>query len=230
MKQGIDYFPLCTEMDDKIELLEAEYGIVGFAIVIKLFQRIYGGDGYFCRMDRTILQLFSKKLNLDPQYVANVIHKSLDLGIFDYDKFKNYRILTPRGIQKRYFDATNRRVTCDIDDRFCLLPQKPPASTLFDRVWNVYPRKSGKDTAKAEWDKIKPDAQLTDEIIDAIHTFKQSKGWRDDCGRYIPSLTNFIADRKWESVTKHASSIKELHQSLEDSWAIINETINEVYN
>ena len=43
MKSGLEYFPLDCNMDDKLELIEAEFGITGFGVVVKLFQKIYGG-------------------------------------------------------------------------------------------------------------------------------------------------------------------------------------------
>ena len=38
-KIGLDYFPLDTdiELNDKIQLIESEFGLKGFAIIIKLF-------------------------------------------------------------------------------------------------------------------------------------------------------------------------------------------------
>ena len=44
-KEGIDFFPLNCQLDEKIELIEAQYGLKGFAVVVKLFQRIYGEHG-----------------------------------------------------------------------------------------------------------------------------------------------------------------------------------------
>lgn len=45
----LPYFELDCRMDTKIELIEAEFGLKGFAIVIKLYQHIYGGEyGYYC--------------------------------------------------------------------------------------------------------------------------------------------------------------------------------------
>ena len=40
-KQGLDYFPLDVNVDNKLEILESEYGILGFGFIIKLFQKIY---------------------------------------------------------------------------------------------------------------------------------------------------------------------------------------------
>ena len=44
MKSGIDYFPLDVTLNDKFELIEAEFGLIGFAVVIKLLQKIYGSE------------------------------------------------------------------------------------------------------------------------------------------------------------------------------------------
>ena len=45
---GIPYFPLNCQLDEKWELIEAEYGLTGFAVAVKLLQRIYGEHGYYC--------------------------------------------------------------------------------------------------------------------------------------------------------------------------------------
>ena len=45
IKDGVDYFPLDVNLDMKFRLLEAKHGIVGFGIIIKLFQRIYADNG-----------------------------------------------------------------------------------------------------------------------------------------------------------------------------------------
>ena len=43
-KSGLEYFPLDVVLDDKFELIEAEFGLTGFAVIVKLFQKIYGGQ------------------------------------------------------------------------------------------------------------------------------------------------------------------------------------------
>ena len=45
-KQGLDYFPLDVNVDNKIEILESEYGILGFGFIVRLFQKIYA-NGYY---------------------------------------------------------------------------------------------------------------------------------------------------------------------------------------
>ena len=34
-KSGIPYFPLDVELDEKMELIEAEYGLTGYAVIME---------------------------------------------------------------------------------------------------------------------------------------------------------------------------------------------------
>jgi hypothetical protein len=54
IKQGLDYFPMDVEVDDKIELIEAKHGISGFGILVKLFQKIYK-EGYYLNWNEETL-------------------------------------------------------------------------------------------------------------------------------------------------------------------------------
>lgn len=108
IKQGLDYFPLDTNMDDNFELIEAKYGIEGFGVLIKLYQRAYKECGYFYPWTEKEQLLFSKRVNVDNNTVNNIIVDAVTYGIFDkrlYDK----GILTSHGMQKRYIEATIRR-------------------------------------------------------------------------------------------------------------------------
>lgn len=108
LKQGIDYFPLDVQMDEKVELLEAKYGIEGFAIYIKLLQRIYS-NSYFLDWNEEKLLLFKKSINVDINLINAIINDCLCWQLFDKCMFERYSILTSRGVQLRYIEATQRR-------------------------------------------------------------------------------------------------------------------------
>ena len=57
-KVGLDYFELDCLLNDKIRLIQAEFGLKGFAVIVKLYQKIYGGNGYYCEWNEDILLLF----------------------------------------------------------------------------------------------------------------------------------------------------------------------------
>jgi len=109
MKDGIDYFPLDVHLDDKFKLIEAKYGLIGFALVIKLYQKIYMDKGYYCRWSEDIMLLFSKEIGVDTSKTKDIIKESLRLGIFNKAMYDRNKILTSRGIQERYFTIVKRR-------------------------------------------------------------------------------------------------------------------------
>jgi len=108
IKNGLDYFNLDVHMDDKIELVEAKHGIEGFAVVLKLYQKIYS-EGYFYQWTDKENLLFSKRNNIDYNVVFDIVETCIEEGIFDKFLFEKYNIITSLGIQKRYFDAIKKR-------------------------------------------------------------------------------------------------------------------------
>ncbi len=121
MNGGISYFPLDVYLDDKMNLIEAEFGLTGFAVVVKLFQKIYGGQGYYCEWTEDVALLFSRSVGLGGNVVSEIVSASIRRGIFDKDIYDKYRVLTSAGIQKRYFEAVSRRVSVDVKKEYLLV-------------------------------------------------------------------------------------------------------------
>lgn len=119
-KNGLDYFPLDVMPDDKIELIEAKHGITGFAIVIKMFQRIYS-QGYYCNWREEEQLLFAKKINVDINLINVVINDCLRWHLFDKCLHEQYQILTSAGIQKRFLEAIKRRKEAEIISEYLLI-------------------------------------------------------------------------------------------------------------
>ena len=120
IKNGLDYFPLDVTLDTKFELLEAEFGLTGFAVVIKLFQEIYK-NGYYCEWNSEVALLFARKNGLGGNVVSEIVKCALKRGIFNIEKFKRYGILTSAGIQKRYIDAIKRRKNFEKKSEYLLV-------------------------------------------------------------------------------------------------------------
>ena len=121
MKDGISYFPLDCELDSKFELIEAEFGLQGFAVVVKLLQRIYGGEGYYCEWTSEVALLFAKRNSTGGSVVSEIVSASIKRGIFDKDMFERYGILTSKGIQLRYLKAVDRRKQVKIKKQYLLV-------------------------------------------------------------------------------------------------------------
>ena len=119
-KEGIDYFPLDVKMDDTIALIEAEHGIVGFAIVIKLFQKIYS-EGYFYFWTEKEQLLFSKIVSVDRNTLVSIVSDAIKWGLFNQELYEKYQILTSKGIQKRYFSIIYKRANIEVLKEYLLM-------------------------------------------------------------------------------------------------------------
>ncbi|KAA8676177.1 Lin1244/Lin1753 domain-containing protein [Clostridium sp. HV4-5-A1G] len=121
-KEGLEYFPLDVDMDqdDKVALIEAQYGLVGFGVVIKLLMKIYK-HGYFYEWTEKQQLLFSKRVNADINSINVIINDCIKWELFDKKVFETYKILTSRGIQKRYLKAVDRRQKVKIYKEYLLL-------------------------------------------------------------------------------------------------------------
>lgn len=128
-KKGIDWFPLDTALDDKIELLEAEFGVAGFAIAVKLLQKAYRIEGYFCRWTDREKLLFSKKESVTKKLAEQVVAKAIEYELFDASIFESFNVLTSNGIQKRYLVATAERKQVEIVGEY-LLAEIPPGNRV----------------------------------------------------------------------------------------------------
>ena len=120
LKSGLDYFSLDVNMDDKVKLIEAKYGLTGFGVVIKLWQKIYN-DGYFIEWTEERELLFSKDINVDINSINEIINDCLRWKIFDQAMFDKYSILTSKGIQKRFVLASERRKEIELVEEYWLI-------------------------------------------------------------------------------------------------------------
>lgn len=121
MKSGIPYFPLDVDLDDKFKLIEAEFGLIGFAVIVKLFQKAYGQQGYYCEYTNEVALLFSSSCGLGGNVVSEIVGAAIRRGIFDKTLYDKYKILTSVGIQKRYFEAVSRRINVEVESQYLLL-------------------------------------------------------------------------------------------------------------
>ena len=128
IKDGVDYFPLnvSTDTDKKFRIIEAKFGIVGFGIIIKLFQQIYGDNGYFYKWDEDSAIIFSslcscQKFPVSESDVKSVVSEAIKRDIFDKYLYEKYGILTSRGLQRRYFEAVKRRSRVDVKNEYLLV-------------------------------------------------------------------------------------------------------------
>ena len=123
LKEGVDYFSLDCYMDDKIKMIQAEFGLKGFAIVVKLWQTIYREHGYYCEWNEEKKLLFASEEGADcgPGLINEIVQACIRRDIFSKKLFDKYPILTSRGIQKRYLSITAKRKKAEMKKEYSLV-------------------------------------------------------------------------------------------------------------
>ena len=104
--------------DERIELIEAELGIEGFAVIVKLLSKIYGQNGYYYQWDTDCAMLFARKNGISCDFVNKVVDVAIRRGLFNRRMFEQYGILTSSEIQTFFINAAKRRKDVSIDRRF----------------------------------------------------------------------------------------------------------------
>lgn len=123
-KVGLDYFELDCYMDEKVRLIQAEYGLKGFAVFVRLLQKIYGENGYYCEwtQDRELLFMSENGLSSGSQkLIRDIVNACIRRDIFSDKLFKKYGILTSSGVQKQYLKATAKREVVNLKKEYLLI-------------------------------------------------------------------------------------------------------------
>ena len=123
-KVGLDYFELDCQMEEKVRLIQAEYGLKGFAVFVKLLQKIYGERGYYCEWTQDSELLFMSENGLDSgflQLLREIVSACIRRNIFSERLLKEYGILTSSGVQKQYLKATVKREVVDLKKEYLLI-------------------------------------------------------------------------------------------------------------
>lgn len=123
-KVGLDYFELDCQMEEKVRLIQAEYGLKGFAVFVRLLQKIYGEHGYYCEWTQDSELLFVSENGLNSgslQLLRDIVSACIRRNIFSERLFKEYGILTSCGIQKRYLKASAKREVVELKKEYLLI-------------------------------------------------------------------------------------------------------------
>ncbi len=137
-KPGLDYFSLDTSLEHSMRLIEAEFGLDGFGIIVKLWQRIYAERGYYVEFNEEVALLFADEITVGGNVVSEIVRAAIKRGIFHRGLYEKYKILTSHGIQVRYLEGTSRRVRVEMEDRYLLLSAHEIPQNVYIKRENVY--------------------------------------------------------------------------------------------
>lgn len=159
-KEGLDYFELDCHVDEKIRLIQAEFGLKGFAVVVLLFMEIYGGKGYYMSWNEDTLLLFALQncgaAGGDKNLIQEIVSACIRRDIFSKEMFEKYQILTSSGIQKRYINATARRENTNLKKEYLLITDNGKNVSVSNNQVNVNRNfKNADSNAQSREEKIR---------------------------------------------------------------------------
>lgn len=67
----------------------------------------------------------------------------------------------------------------------------------FEKFWSTYPKKTTKKETSDYWRKKKLDS-LSDEILNGLDVWKNSKQWAEKDGQFIPDPVRFLKYERWK--------------------------------
>lgn len=216
-KQGIDYFPLDCQFDEKIEMLLIEKGATGLGVLITIWQMIYINEGYYINNNKDLHLLIKRKIDVDINEVSECINICLGRQIFSETLHNKHGVLTSKAIQKRFFDAAKKKKGVNALQEYLLInvnsyenivysslnPVKDSDNSTkekeeeevkvkidFDEFWSAYPKGDRKKDSKAKWNKLslkKQELALADCQTRYLHTEK----------RFIPAAAAYLNGERW---------------------------------
>ena len=190
-KEGINSFLLDCRTNDNISEIEAEYGVKGFAVVVRLWQKIYSEKGYYCEwVERSPLLFlanwFGGNSGVAINLIKEIVSRCLNNGIFDAKMYEDYSILTSARIQKQYFDVVKRREEILVKKEYLLISVDKIKGIAYENPNSVCKNQKNvckNDTSKVKESKVnnknnmcKADALALFEYLWKLYPIKRGKG------------------------------------------------------
>jgi len=220
---GVKYFPLDVHLEDNVRLIEAEFGLKGFAIIVKLYQKIYS-VGYYCEWNDEVALLFAQECGVSKSAVSEILAASIRRDIFDGHLFDAYGILTSSGIQRRYLDIVKRRASVDLIEDYLLVPDTQKYQNVNILSKNVY--KNPENVYRNEQSKEKESKVNKSKVTDNT-TAAVVAAYKDNIGFVSPAVFEKICawlDDVDESLIIYA--IEQAAFNNKPNWQYINAILN----
>ena len=221
LSRGIEYYPLDVDFmnDIKIRKIMKSCGPNSIAIIILLLGNIYGDEGYFMKWDEDVCFLVADAVGAKEVYVKEVLKKCLQVDLFSSELFEKYKIITSKGIQKRFFEITKRRKRDNLINEYLLVNVTETGVNVTETI--VTEAETGVIVSKSTQSKVKESkvkksikGDINNKLISRLNSLLK-----------IPVYPNFLT--KINSNIDVEKLIEELSKS---KWVCENHNLNKANN
>jgi hypothetical protein len=107
------YFPTSVNFFEEraMSIIEANFGLKGCTIVMKLLCKLYKDGGYYLSWDEEQAAIFASRVGRDVtlQEINQIITLLLNKSFFDRAMYRKHHVLTSASIQRVWLEAVKRR-------------------------------------------------------------------------------------------------------------------------
>lgn len=207
IKKGLEYFPFDVDFfqDIKIRKLIKYQGGKAVTVYTLLLCIIYK-NGYYAVWDKELPFIISEQSGYTEAYIQEVVDCCMNIGLLSKDLFESAKVLTSKGIQKRFRSICSSSRRNSVISEYNLIPEKAK---------NDNPQPPQKSTEKPQ--KSVPPAPSVPKyslsIDDEVAEMKKSKQWKESvCSRH--QLSNEQVD---VYLADFALKCDKQHTSLQDA-------------
>ena len=116
---GVHYFPHKIDCNF-VDLAEAKFGLLGYAIINKLYERIFFEEGYYMNFNDDIGTILASRMGVKKGLVSDLVHLALARNFFNKELYEKYKILTSEDIQLTYLEIVKKRKVLNLEKKFLL--------------------------------------------------------------------------------------------------------------
>lgn len=215
---GIEYYPFNVDFfdDDKIALIESEFGAKGSVIAIRLLCKIYR-EGYYYRWGDDACLIFARKSGADfaPNMVKEVVSGLVRRSFFDKGMFDKFGILTSRGIQQRYFEAVKRRQKVEVNSEYLLVDTTKYPNIKVVNTGAVAKKKATVPAASTAGEK--------DAIAAEVQKLSQSQYWLENVAMRFHLTIDQIKEHLEAFAIDCRSRGTDSHENIQDAQRHFND-------
>lgn len=215
-KKGIDYFPFDVDFlkDIKIRKIKRACGPYTVEVLICLLGNIYRENGYYIGWDEDTSFLVADEVGAKEGLVEEIVKKAVQVNFFNQDKFENYKILTSKGIQERYIEATKKRKEIVIDDIYRVNDTLKDAKTIVNDASNAQSKVKETKVNKSKVNNKKQEKDFVDELSSGYQFIEQPFG-SDKLGELIAYYSKNVSPATPVNITDLEYDLNDFNGDLE---------------
>ena len=181
-----------------LELVQADFGIKGFGVIVKLQQEMFKQRSYYLEATDDVISLFARRNGVGSGMVSEIILSAVKRGYYDKALYDKYNILTNEAIQENFFESSKRQKKIDVYKEYLVgdVYKKYENVNILAKNVNISsenvnisaPNEKKRNEKKLNEESNKPPRKKYGEYLNVLLSDEELTKWKAEC----PSWSNYI--------------------------------------